>query len=232
MKTEWRKLTDRIKRGGGWSTINEPKWCKILNEIFAEAHENLAASARAEDLSFSLNEESDLSTSSSEENEENHIKSPQVNGEETQKKKLVTAPHKKRKLARSQTQGMSQLASGMEKIAAAALKKQELLVERDLKREEMYLVFRREETEKNREHELRIAEMYVKMFLREMQPNVLPNPINLPPPASNPRNILHTNSQPFSYEHTMLNRSPVLRSQTDCSFSVFIGQRYSDKGQN
>ena len=127
---------------------------------------------------------------------------------------------------------MSQLASGMEKIAAATLKKQELLVERDLKREEMYLAFRREETEKNREHELRIAEMYVKMFPREMQPNVLPNLINFPPPASNPRNILHTNSQPFSYEHTMLNRSSVLQSQTDCSFSAFIGQRYSDKGQN
>ena len=127
---------------------------------------------------------------------------------------------------------MSQLASGMEKIAAATLKKQELLVERDLKREEMYLAFRREEAEKNREHELRIAEMCIKMFSREMQPNVLPNPINLSPPASNPRNILHKNSQPFSYEHTMLNRSSVLRSQTDCSFSTFIGQRYSDKGQN
>ena len=127
---------------------------------------------------------------------------------------------------------MSQLASGMEKIAAATLKKQELLVERDLKREEMYLAFRREEAEKNREHELRIAEMYIKMFSREMQPNVFPNPINLHPPTSNPRNILHKNSQPFSYEHTMLNRSSVLRSQTDCSFSAFIGQRYSDKGQN
>ena len=36
-------------------------------------------------------------------------------------KKLVVAPHKKRKVARSQTQGLSQLASGMEKIAAATL---------------------------------------------------------------------------------------------------------------
>ena len=98
MKTEWRKLTDRIKRGGDWSTINEPKWCKILNEIFAEAHENLAASARAEDLLFFLNEESDLSTSSSEENEENHIKSPQVNGEETQRKKTSCSTTQKEKI--------------------------------------------------------------------------------------------------------------------------------------
>ena len=70
------------------------------------------------------------------------------------------------------------------------------------------------------------------MFSRESQPSVLPNPINLPPPASNPRNILLANSQPYSYEHTILNRSPALRSQTDCSFSAFIGQRYPDNEQN
>ena len=62
----------------------------------------------------------------------------------------------------------------------------------------MYLVFRREEAEKKREHELRITEMFEKMFSREMKPSVLPNPINLPPPASNPRKLLHTNSQPYS----------------------------------
>ena len=63
MKTVWKKLTDRIKRGSGLSPINEPKWHKTLNEIFAEKQKDLAVSARAEDLSFSLNEESDLNTS-------------------------------------------------------------------------------------------------------------------------------------------------------------------------
>ena len=145
------------------------------------------------------------------------------------RKKLVLAPYKKRKVVWSQTQGLSHLASGMEKIAAATLKKQELVVERDMKWEEMYLVFRREEAEKNKEHEPRITEMYAKMFARETQPSVLPNPINLTPPVSNPRNILHTNSQPCSYEHTMI-QAP--GSQINCSSSAFIGQRYIDKGQN
>ena len=67
MKTEWRKLTDRIKRSSGLSPINETKWHKILNEIFAEKRKDLAVSARAADSSFSLNEESELNTSSSEE---------------------------------------------------------------------------------------------------------------------------------------------------------------------
>ena len=98
MITEWRKSTDRIKCGSGLSPINEPKWYKIWNEIFVETHEDLAASARAEDLSFFLNEESDLSTSSSEENEENHIKSPQVNGEETQRKKTSCSTTQKEKI--------------------------------------------------------------------------------------------------------------------------------------
>ena len=124
----------------------------------------------------------------------------------------ASTPQKKnRKAAWSQIQGSSQLASGMEKIAAATMKKQELVVKRDLKREEMYLAFRWKEAEKNREHELRTVEIYSKMFSRETQSSVLPIPINMSPPASNPRNILHTNSQDYSYEHTMLNRSPALR---------------------
>ena len=55
----------------------------------------------------------------------------------------------------------------MKKIAAATLKKQELVVKRDIKREEMYLAFRCEEAEKNRKNELRIAELHATMFSKE-----------------------------------------------------------------
>ena len=50
-------------------------------------------------------------------------------------------------MAMSQAQGLSQLTSGMEKIAAATLKNQEIVVERDLKRKEMYLASRQEDAE-------------------------------------------------------------------------------------
>ena len=43
----------------------------------------------------------------------------------------------KRNMARLQTQGLSQLASSMEKIAAAVLKKHELVVKGDLKCKEI-----------------------------------------------------------------------------------------------
>ena len=98
MKIEWTKLTDRIYCGSVLSSIIEPKWYKILNEMFAETHKNLAVSARA-DLLFPLNKESDLNTTLPEENEKKtktktnkrkHTKSLQVNAEETQKKKKTS----------------------------------------------------------------------------------------------------------------------------------------------
>ena len=98
MKIEWTKLTDRIYCGSVLSSIIEPKWYKIFNEMFAETHKNLAVSARA-DLLFPLNKESDLNTTLSEENEKKtktktnkrkHTKSLQVNAEETQKKKKTS----------------------------------------------------------------------------------------------------------------------------------------------
>ena len=36
MKIEWTKLTDRIYCGSVLSSISDPKWYKILNEMFAE----------------------------------------------------------------------------------------------------------------------------------------------------------------------------------------------------
>ena len=56
----------------------------------------------------------------------------------------------------------------------------------DLRQEEMSLAFRRKAAKKNRGYKQRNAEMYAKMFSREMQPSILANPINLPPPALNP----------------------------------------------
>ena len=120
-KTKCRKLTDRIK----W--LVSKKWIqevKNFNKFLAETHEDLAVSAREEDLLSPLNVEPDFKTSLSGENEENNINRHRSMQKKRRKKELVVALQLKRKVARSQTQGLSQLASGMEKIAAATLKKQ------------------------------------------------------------------------------------------------------------
>ena len=97
----------------------------------------------------------------------NHHRSMQ---KKRRKRKLVLAPHKKRKVVRLKTQALCQLASGMEKIAAATLKKLELAVERDLKRKEMHLAFRREEAEKSREYELRMSKCMQRCSLEKRNP--------------------------------------------------------------
>ena len=146
-------------------------------------------------------------------------------------KKLIVATHKERKVVRSetQTQGLSRRASGMEKIEAAILKKQELVVKRYLTREDIYLAFRPKKAENNREHELKIAEIYAKIFSTETQLSFLPNTINLASSASNSRKILHANLQPYSHEHIMLNRSPALRSQTDSRFPLSLVENIQTK---
>ena len=157
MKTKWRKLTDGIKRGSGFSQINEPKWYELLYETFAETYEDLEQKiyrySRAEDLSFSLNEESDWSTSLPEENVENHGKSPQVNAEERQKKTSYCTAQKEKsgKVADTRIEsaslwyGENSSSNNFEEPGA------------DLRREEMSLAFRRKAAKKNRGYKQRNA---------------------------------------------------------------------------
>ena len=49
MKDQWRKYTDRIKKGSGKSPIEEPEWYKIINPIFSDTHGNLEIASKASD---------------------------------------------------------------------------------------------------------------------------------------------------------------------------------------
>ena len=96
MKIEWTKLTDRIYCGSVLSSIIEPKWYKILNEMFAETHKNLAVSARA-DLLFPLNKESDLNTTLSEENEKKKQKQKQTKENTLNHHRSMQKKHRRKK---------------------------------------------------------------------------------------------------------------------------------------
>ena len=100
--------------------------------------------------------------------------------------KVVAAPHQKKKAVRSQQQALSQLASSVDQIASVQMKKHKLLLEADLKREEMYLKFKQEElqrsreyeermAERAREHEIRMAEIYVRAMNGGSQSNYHPS---------------------------------------------------------
>ena len=86
---------------------------------------------------------------------------------EKKKKNLVIRPHEKRNKHRSQTQALGNLASGVNKMAEMQSKRLKLQEESENSRRaerESYLQFRREEAERNRQHELKLAEMYMRIL--------------------------------------------------------------------
>ena len=61
LKAEWRRISDKAKRGCGLAPGKEPKWYKILNPVFTETIEDLEITGNSTDVSFSLNEGDDES---------------------------------------------------------------------------------------------------------------------------------------------------------------------------
>ena len=68
--------------------------------------------------------------------------------EKDKKKKTLVAPHKKRKIAFSQQQALSQIAVSVDQLASVQMKNHELSLESDLKLGEMFLKFKQDEVKK------------------------------------------------------------------------------------
>ena len=74
---------------------------------------------------------------------------------------MVVAPHREAKQVRSSKQALSEIANGLKALAEeTSQKNNKMMIEEERKREERYLSFRREEAEKNRQHELLIAQTF------------------------------------------------------------------------
>ena len=74
------------------------------------------------------------------------------------KRKVVVAPHRKAKQVRSNKQALSEISNGLKALAETSQKNNKMMIEEERKRKERYLSFRREEAQKNRQHELLIAQ--------------------------------------------------------------------------
>ena len=57
-------------------------------------------------------------------------------------------------MVRSQQQALSRLAAIVEQLASSVAKNQRLTIEADLKRDKMLIDFKRDKTQKNREHDI------------------------------------------------------------------------------
>ena len=114
-KQEWAAKTRRAKNGSGLEPDQEPQWYKVLNPVFAETHRPLNLVSSAMDTSF-LNNPALSDDSMNEDDLENlDTENPTDTGNEpaSKKTKIVVAPHKKHQQIRSNKQGLSAIARGL-----------------------------------------------------------------------------------------------------------------------
>ena len=76
------------------------------------------------------------------------------------KGKLVVVPYRKVKQVRSNKQALSEITNGLKALAKTLQNNNEMVIEKERKREHRYLSFRREEVGRNRHHELRISHLF------------------------------------------------------------------------
>ena len=141
---------------------------KHFNPVFCEANETISLSSSAADTSFvnernvSHDESEGSSYSESEnptENSEDETQTDKNTAPPAQKKKIVAAPHKKSKQMRPNKEALSEIAQILKSFSEAQNKLHQKTLDEERWREERFLEFKREEAEKDRQHELRLAQM-------------------------------------------------------------------------
>ena len=76
------------------------------------------------------------------------------------KRKVVVALYRKAKQVRSNKQALREIVNGLKAFDETSQKNNKMMIEEKRKRKERYLSFQREEAEKNRQHELLIAQIF------------------------------------------------------------------------
>lgn len=190
LKQEWGKLTDRIKNGSGLAPDKEPRWFKHLNPVFAEANDEISLSSSAAETSFMKNVEEEDIDSEEDQSNESDSNENEASLEPQPKKKVVVAPHKKCKVIRSNKQALSEIAQSLKTYSESQNKRHQKSIEEEKKREERFLQFKREEAEKDRLHEMRMAQMFIATMQNQQQSRQHPN--------SYPHS---TNQAPFYLQH-------------------------------
>ena len=151
----------------------------LFDLVFSEANEETKLTSTATETSF-LNEqdgeyeeersgEEDIFSGSENMDKNNELESEIEasnelnigNATSGDKRKVVVAPHRKSKQVRSNKQALSEIANGLEALAETSQKNNKMMIEEEeRKQEERYLSPRRMEAEKNRQHELLIAQIF------------------------------------------------------------------------
>ena len=59
LKDQWRRFSDRVKKGSGMSPVEEPEWYQIINPIFSDTQGCLKPITQANEILSDYSEDSD-----------------------------------------------------------------------------------------------------------------------------------------------------------------------------
>lgn len=203
MKTKWKEIHERDCKGSSLPPREKPVWYQFMNAVFSETNEevNIIGTTGQPFLSNhdspqSLDYELEDEDTTESDNDSMHINSFEPNMRSTDTKnnenhKFATRVHTKRTQERSHTQALFEIAKSLKSIAEVQTKRIKLTIEAEERREERERQYRREEAEKNRQHELKLAEIYARAF-----------------------SCLHSNIQPVSSQHISTDNHPTTEIST------------------
>ena len=155
-KQEWSKIQSRIKNGSGLAPENEPHWWKNLNCVFSKTNEVINLTSSTGQTSFVRNEDDDnqevISNDGGQESDvdigeekipdsEDATTLDTGESQETNKRKIVVTPHKKRQQVRSNKQALSEVANSLKVMAETSLRHFKMMAEEDKRREGRYMEF-------------------------------------------------------------------------------------------
>lgn len=190
LRSEWRKYTDRVKKGSGKEPINEPKWFNILNPIFADtlgdindvassSSDVLNENEQSDDCSSSndeldvssatVNDNFDLGEKTLEENISSSSSSSNGNKRKSTKPALVAKPCLRKKV-KSQTQAIHEIAKSFNKLGGMQQKRSDMMAAMEKERQSAFLNFQREQAELNRKHELEMLKLMMQFNTNPAQP--------------------------------------------------------------
>ena len=172
LKDQWRRYTDRIKKGSGKSPIQEPEWYRIINPIFSDTHGNMEVASQASDvLSDDPNDSETSDTDEAvgshsgyqEDDESADLPDTSDSGKQTAtKRKVEVKPLNHKKRIRSQSQAMNEIAKSFQSLGESQQQRCEKMMEADKERHTEFLAFQKEQAELNRQHELKMLEIIMK----------------------------------------------------------------------
>ena len=156
MKDQWRRYSDRIKKGSGKSPIQEPEWYRIINPLFSDTHGNMEVASQASDVLSDETNDSETSDtddidkagrshSDYQEDDESDLldtgDSTASGNQTAAKRKVEVKPLNRKKRIRSQSQAMSELAKSFNSLGESQQQRCEKMMEADKERHTEFLTF-------------------------------------------------------------------------------------------